>query len=82
MVTIFLRFLPLTTQFSRQQQGGHSTGKTGNSVINFFQTGKTQGINKNTGNLDKARKMNNFLGLSYGLTVDGGHIGKYVHFCV
>ena len=25
-------------------QGGHGTGKTGNLVLTFFQTGKTQGI--------------------------------------
>ena len=43
--------------------GGHGTGKRGNLVLNFFRHGKHREFkefNKNTGNLDKAGKMNNF----------------------
>ena len=38
LIVKYSRFLRVSVQ------GGHGTGKTGNLVVNFFQTGKTQGI--------------------------------------
>ena len=58
-------------------KSGHGTGKTGNLVINFSRHGEHREFKeftKNTENWDKAGKINNFLGLTYGLT-DG-----YIHF--